>query len=176
MRFGFVAVVFLGCAVGCTKNQSTPAAKENDKNPLPLRVAKDGWYLTEDCVLNLDSSPYVREAEGGKVLFASSVTVTPTGRNDIWFKIRPTDKSPTDSINNQALPRPIIKLNADLIPLPKSMGMESEGRLMLAGGKDGNVLGGQVVTKVVKKETKIMPAQNAEVVDSQGTVVLRVPQ
>jgi hypothetical protein len=162
--------------VGCHKDKSTQADNQSAQNPLPLRVAKDGWYLTEDCVLNLDSSPYVRETDSGKVLFAATVTVTPTDRNDVWFKIRPTDKSLTDSITNQGLGRPIIKLNADLIPLPKSMGMASEGRLILAGGKEGNTLGGEVVTKVVKKDTRIMPAQNAEVADSQGTVVLRVPQ
>lgn len=176
MKVSFFAVIILACTLGCTKDKSTPSDKQSEKNPLPLRVAKDGWYLTEDCVLNLDSTPYVRETEAGKFLFASSVTVTPTDRNEVWFKIRPTDKSLTDSANNQAIGRPIIKLNADLIPLPKSMGLASEGRLLLAGGKDGNTLGGDVVTKVVKKDTRIMPAQNAEVVDSQGTVVLRVPQ
>ena len=53
--------------------------------------------------------------------------------------------------------------------------MASEGRFIIAGGKEGNALGGEVISKEVKKDAKIMPAQNAEVVDSQGTVVLRIP-
>src|SRR5262249_10339432 len=186
MKVRFLAVLVLACAAGCSKDNAAQQDKtsrgneQGEKKPLPLRAAQDGWYLTEDCVLNLDRSPYIRETKEGKILFASSVTVSPTNRSDGSFKIRPTDKSFKDSIRNsfggQAVEKPVIRLHADSIPLPKSMGMATEGRFIIAGGKEGNALGGEVVSNEVKKDTKIMPAQNAEVVDSQGTVVLRVPQ
>lgn len=157
-------VLLLALMFGCGGNNTDGTAQRRDdasKSELPVRVTDDGWYLTTDCILNLYDGPY-RETDAGKALFAKSVVITPVERTNLQYTIRPTDSS-----------RSRIELFADAIPLKGSMGMATDdGKVIIAGGEGGNILGGDVTTKPVAKGTKIMRLQPAELVDAKGTAVL----
>jgi len=173
MRTSSLSVIIAACALGCHSGdigdsagqpataQTTGAPKESASgNRFPFQVAQDGWSLTEDCTLNLGASPYTRETAAGKFIFSESVSIIPKGKGEVAYRLRPTGQSLKDAtvrrINYGFGPqevsteKPIIKLYADQIPLKPSMGLkENDGKTIIAGGAEGNSLGGEVTTNEV---------------------------
>jgi hypothetical protein len=144
---------------------------------LPLRLAHNGWFLTEDSTLNLDSSPYRK----GEFIFAEKVYITASGRDQWACQMRPS-RAASEAASNAVTPfgvspmaareRPTVKLAGNNIPLKPGLGLKTDdGRFIIAGGDEGRSLGGEVVTEIVKKGTLIMPIQDLEIVDAHGGVI-----
>jgi hypothetical protein len=164
------------------------SASVSGTSRLPLRVEKDGWAVTDECILNLDREPYVRETANGRFLFAASVTIIPKTERLGRFAIHSTeDGANTEGSANDAMKslfaqpsgnpfgqtgsKPVVQLYAERVPLKKSMGFQTADRLIIAGGEEGNLFGGEVTTDTLKAGTVIMPLQNARVLDCKGTTV-----
>ncbi len=157
------------------RNQATKAEKAVSQ--IPVRVEKDGVYLTQDSVLNLGDSPYKKDQDGGKYLYAYEVTVTAVGATNILCTIRPNDESardrtPTDVFGN-SFEKKVIKLLSASVALKPAMGFKTGDRMLICGGEKGTSLGGDVITDEMKKDTQIMPTQKFDLIDAQGKPVLR---
>jgi DNA-directed RNA polymerase subunit RPC12/RpoP len=157
------------------RNQA--AKSEKAALQIPVRVEQDGVYLTQDSVLNLGDSPYKKDQDGGKFLYAYEVTITAIGATNVSCTIRPNeesarDREPTDGFGN-SFERKVVKLLSAAVALKPAMGLQTGDRMIICGGEKGTSLGGEVITDEMKKNTQIMPPQKFDLVDAQGKPVLR---
>lgn len=144
---------------------------------IPVRIEQDGVYLTHDSILNLGSTPYRKDSDGDKYLYAYEVTVTAVSATNVLCIIRPNDESTRDrtatDIFGNSFEKKVLKVFSVPLALKQGMGLKTEDRMLIAGGEKGTSLGGDVITDEMKKGTLIMPPQTFDLIDAQGKPVLR---
>ncbi len=172
VTLGLVAVVALGigvwAAVRSGKPQQVDTAVEPKPTPpagptLPYKLDADGVVVTQDCTLILTATAYIFEDEKGKFIHTPAVSLIPVGKSVASHHFRHPDAEGNGPFT------PKVRLIVENIPLKPSLGLQTDdGRFIL--GED-NSIGSDVTTKLIKKGTRIIPAQPIVVSDTAGKII-----